>query len=194
MYRLSIFHLVGQLTTYHGTEVETISSDAVALLQPRNDTFTNYQNQNVLLRFWGTHYGVQFLEGGLSVSSGSLAFQALRPSLVRAKQHPVVLPACIKVQTAPPRASTKKHFLGGKIWWSGIKRLDRKSENFVWNLSALYGMRVSVSGGWFGWVFVWQLAIDNVWPGHGTRGTPGPAPPHAPEHCASLCAKTPNQW
>ena len=88
----------------------------------------------------------------------------------------------------------KKTFSWRKTWWSGIKRLNRKSENFVWNLSALYGMRVSVSGGWFGWVFVWQLAIDNVWPGHGTSGTPGPAPPHAPEHCASQCARTPDQW
>ena len=91
----------------------------------------------------------------------------------------------------------KEYFLGGKILrrfgrgWRGKKRLKRKSENFIGNLSALYGMRVTVSGGWFGWVFVWQLAIDNVWPGPGTSGTPGAAPWHAPEHCASWCAKAP---
>ena len=104
--------------------------------------------------------------------------------LVRAKQHPVVLLACTKVHPAPPKAWTKSTFLEERFRrrWSGIKRLNRKSETFNWNLFA----RVTVSGGWFGWVFVWQLAIDNVWPGHGTSGTPGSAPPHAPEHCASV--------
>ena len=52
-------------------------------------------------------------------------------------------------------------------------------------LESVCTLWTTVSGGRFGWVFVWQLTIDNVWPGHGTRSTPGVAPMHqAPEHCA----------
>ena len=139
----------------------------------------------------------------LSMSSSSCKATSCRAHSLLMHQSP----------NCSAKSFDKKTFSWRKTWWSGIKRLNRKSENFVWNLSALHGMRVSVSGGWFGWVFVWQLAIDNVWPGHGTSGTPGPAPPHAPEHCASVprhqingtpprapehcaswCAKTPDQW
>ena len=52
-------------------------------------------------------------------------------------------------------------------------------------LESVCTLWTTVSGGRFGWVFVWQLTIDNVWPGHGTRSTPAVAPLHqAPEHCA----------
>ena len=103
--------------------------------------------------------------------------------LVRAKQHPVVLQACTKVHPATAKILDKsiileERYLGRR--WRGIEILlalrllqtsiktslrnltenGNSNSEFVWTL---WNACDRVRWG-FGWVFVWQLTIDNVWP------------------------------